>query len=238
MRLCFCVYRYHSLVVDPGTLPACLEAIAWSHGTHHAVATEASGGVDSASAASDARDSGSASSPACSANEPAPLIMGLAHRTRPHYGVQFHPESVCTTYGMHLVLNFARLACAHRRTDFQLQRYASSTVTHAPGTYAAQTQSRDSVRPFSATSRTVSGQCADEYGRPLLRCREVSLSVRAPGRQHAAHPWPSPGKRIRHPIGLHWRKLSYALKPHEPTEAQHLFQSVFAFQPMSFWLDR
>lgn len=38
------------------------------------------------------------------------LIMGLAHRTRPLYGVQFHPESVLSTAGHQLLANFLELA--------------------------------------------------------------------------------------------------------------------------------
>jgi len=38
------------------------------------------------------------------------LVMGLAHRTRPHHGVQFHPESHLTRDGMELLANFLELA--------------------------------------------------------------------------------------------------------------------------------
>ncbi|KAJ2611692.1 hypothetical protein H4S08_003040 [Coemansia sp. RSA 1365] len=38
-------------------------------------------------------------------------IMALRHRTRPLYGVQFHPESVCSDYGALLIQNFTRLTC-------------------------------------------------------------------------------------------------------------------------------
>lgn len=37
-------------------------------------------------------------------------IMGLAHRTHPTYGVQFHPESVLTEHGYRLIGNFLALA--------------------------------------------------------------------------------------------------------------------------------
>jgi len=63
----FAATRYHSLAVREETLPAELEAIAWS-------------------------DDG--------------ILMGIAHRELPYWGVQFHPESILTTAGPSLVDNF------------------------------------------------------------------------------------------------------------------------------------
>ncbi|MEX0690227.1 MAG: aminodeoxychorismate/anthranilate synthase component II [Gemmatimonadales bacterium] len=65
--------RYHSLVVDPASVPAALEVTAWS--------------ADRADGAE---------------------IMGLAHRTHPVWGVQFHPESVGTDTGFRMVENFLK----------------------------------------------------------------------------------------------------------------------------------
>ena len=67
----FSVTRYHSLVIDPDSLPDCLEVTARSQ-------------------------SG--------------VIMGLAHKTRPVHGVQFHPESIASEHGHALLKNFLELA--------------------------------------------------------------------------------------------------------------------------------
>ncbi len=38
------------------------------------------------------------------------LVMGLAHASRPHFGVQFHPEAYLTHGGKRLLANFLSLA--------------------------------------------------------------------------------------------------------------------------------
>ena len=64
--------RYHSLCVDPATLPAELVPTAHSAGDG--------------------------------------VLMGVRHVSLPMEGVQFHPESVLTPEGPHLLANFLRLA--------------------------------------------------------------------------------------------------------------------------------
>jgi len=66
----FVATRYHSLIVERDSLPACLRMTAWvEDGT----------------------------------------IMGLEHRERPLWGVQFHPESILTVEGKSLLKNFLDL---------------------------------------------------------------------------------------------------------------------------------
>jgi anthranilate synthase component 2 len=38
------------------------------------------------------------------------VIQGLEHRELPIYGVQFHPESIATEHGHHLLRNFLDIA--------------------------------------------------------------------------------------------------------------------------------
>jgi anthranilate synthase/aminodeoxychorismate synthase-like glutamine amidotransferase len=68
----FMAARYHSLCVDPATLPPELRVTAMSE-------------VDR-------------------------VVMGLRHESLPMEGVQFHPESVLTPAGPHLLANFLRQA--------------------------------------------------------------------------------------------------------------------------------
>ena len=42
------------------------------------------------------------------------VVMGIEHRSRPLWGVQFHPESIATEHGRAVVENFYSLARAHR----------------------------------------------------------------------------------------------------------------------------
>ena len=64
------VGRYHSLVIDPSSVPNELEIV-------------------------------SKSSDGC--------IMAVRHKTRPIFGIQFHPESVLTPRGMKMIENFLNI---------------------------------------------------------------------------------------------------------------------------------
>jgi anthranilate synthase component II len=83
----FSVTRYHSLTVEPRTLPTELEV----------TATTTDG-----------------------------VIMGLAHKSYPIHGVQFHPESIASEYGHDLLANFLELAgIAPKRRNEKAPRVAA-----------------------------------------------------------------------------------------------------------------
>ncbi|MFV2057239.1 MAG: chorismate-binding protein [Thiohalomonadales bacterium] len=44
------------------------------------------------------------------------IVMAVQHRSKPLYGVQFHPESICTCHGNILIGNFCRLIDSHYKT--------------------------------------------------------------------------------------------------------------------------
>lgn len=66
--------RYHSLALEPDTLPDSLRVTAWCDDPNERT------------------------------------IMGIAHRTQPLWGVQFHPESILTPSGHAMLANFLTMA--------------------------------------------------------------------------------------------------------------------------------
>eukprot|EP00752_Nemacystus_decipiens_P010219 g9106.t1 len=85
------VVRYHSLVVDRETLPAGAGAGAGASGV---------GGGGAGLRATAWTGDG--------------VLMAMKHEERPHWGVQFHPESVGTRHGSDIVRNFRDLTVAWR----------------------------------------------------------------------------------------------------------------------------
>lgn len=74
------------------------------------------------------------------------IIMGIKHSSRPHYGVQFHPESVATYYGKQIFKNFAKIT-----KDYWLG--LRSSISERKADYAACMQVPNVHRLLKSVSR-------------------------------------------------------------------------------------
>ncbi|MFI6869198.1 aminodeoxychorismate synthase [Nocardia sp. NPDC050406] len=81
------------------------------------------------------------------ATTPDGVIMGVRHRTRPQWGVQFHPESIASEQGRTLLRNFAELTAAWWAERGGEGKAARSDREGAALLGATDTAGGESVRP-------------------------------------------------------------------------------------------
>ena len=101
----FMAARYHSLCVDPASMPADFRVTAMSESDR--------------------------------------VVMGMRHVSKPMEGVQFHPESVLTPQGPHLLANFLR----------QAGEGEASRLDAATGTFATSGMAEAGAGTAGATDR-------------------------------------------------------------------------------------
>jgi para-aminobenzoate synthetase len=71
------------------------------------------------------------------------IPMAVRHRELPRWGVQFHPESICTEHGQQLLNNFVELAGQYRRSVVRVPATTRTTCARPAGT---------NIRPAAAST--------------------------------------------------------------------------------------
>lgn len=74
------------------------------------------------------------------------VVMGVRHRDRPLWGLQFHPESVATEFGLRMLRNFAALTAARRPGRPPARRSPRRTATRTAGPIGASNAERPTKR--------------------------------------------------------------------------------------------
>jgi len=88
------------------------------------------------------------------------VVMGVEHTKRPIWGVQFHPESISTEYGLKIAQNFFELAAHHQRPERPAGR--ATIVPHA-GKPAARAARDEGKGEWELRTRTLQGAAPAEY---------------------------------------------------------------------------
>jgi para-aminobenzoate synthetase len=88
------------------------------------------------------------------------VVMGVEHTKRPIWGVQFHPESISTEYGLRIAQNFFEMAAQHRRSADRPAGRA--TIAPRSGQPTASSQPAEKGE-LELQMREIEGQAPTEY---------------------------------------------------------------------------
>ncbi|ESR49530.1 Aminodeoxychorismate synthase [Citrus sinensis] len=238
----FKVVRYHSLIIDADSLPKELIPIAWSNSADgfSYLGTLQSGEIPDAyqsqsrqkillSDISTQIKNGSYRHSIYSNRMRREVLMGIMHSTRPHYGVQFHPESIATCYGSKILRNFREI------TEDYWKRLRSPFVKERNVHYTGAESLL--LREITRTSRSVNN--SDELGREALRPRQLfcDLGDRRFRIQHSRRFEIQPSSIGVKCLKLTWRKFDHLAST--VGGARNIFCELFGNNKAenTFWLD-
>jgi para-aminobenzoate synthetase len=136
------------------------------------------------------------------------VLMALAHRRRPQWGVQFHPESICTDHGRRLLANFRDLTRAHGA-----RAHAARANSTRPNARRAHGLRANGARANEARTRPPEARSA--------------ASATAPSQPAETQPPPASGARLV----LKVERLETLY------DAERAFVELYSGSETAFWLD-
>jgi para-aminobenzoate synthetase len=89
------------------------------------------------------------------------VVMGVEHTKRPIWGVQFHPESISTEYGLKIAQNFFEMAASHKRSA--ARPAGRATITPRPRRSGAPAPREKKPSEMQLRMRTLEGQAPTEF---------------------------------------------------------------------------
>ncbi|MBF6164967.1 aminodeoxychorismate synthase component I [Streptomyces gardneri] len=148
------------------------------------------------------------------------VVMGVRHRTRPQWGVQFHPESIASEFGAGLLRNFARLTATHRSRPAPPTASRSIERETAPDPVA----SGSSLSPAWTTHMPLAAEQFPAAAVELERPTDRGSSARA---ADPVRPDPALPRTFRLQRSVIER----------PIDTESAFVQLYGNSPTAFWLD-
>ena len=125
------------------------------------------------------------------------VVMGLEHRERPVWGVQFHPESISTEHGATLLRNFRDLTRAQGARGSRTRRPTEGGVDPPPDHARGVTPRRRSSRSTATTStpcgstaraRSPGSRASPSWARPTARSDRSCATTSRRGNSRSSAP--------------------------------------------------
>jgi para-aminobenzoate synthetase len=88
------------------------------------------------------------------------VVMGVEHIKRPIWGVQFHPESISTEYGLEIAQNFFELAKGYQRPERPAGR---ATIVPRPSRSGERAARAEAKGELELRMRMLEGEAPTEY---------------------------------------------------------------------------
>ncbi|MFC5052370.1 aminodeoxychorismate synthase component I [Saccharothrix xinjiangensis] len=160
------------------------------------------------------------------------VLMGVRHRSRPAWGVQFHPESVCTAHGRALLANFRDLteaatpeaAVAPARLPAEGVRLPAAPVHLPAGAVHPSAVHPSAVHPSAVHPSAVHPSAGPSQAPAPPPAGPSQASARPPVRPSQA-PAPAPTREV----------LVRRVDAHPPPE--DVFAALYGASTDAFWLD-